>query len=177
MVTGTPVSDSSSRAWRATAPHPPRTSLGGEARASPPVRHGSPEGEKVALDGGLPRHLVLGRPSRVAHSDFSRTSSATTRPTSRLGRADRRGPVGSDAREATPSSRRHEGSFPAVAASFRQRPRHFTYNGLPQHREPYASPSADATAARISIRDLRRCRSARHVFNKGWHYPQQRLVI
>ncbi|WP_395788566.1 hypothetical protein [Aquimonas sp.] len=164
-------------AWRETAEGEPL--LYAEA-AAPPFRK---PGDRVYLDGGLPRHLVLGgETAREYHSrwDFSKDialyDDAGKLVAGKLLAMElpEQGTPVERAAMAAHATRTHATHLPDGM------PGNFTLNGLPPvPGAPYAAPDVDDDGN--STFEVRRYKAAvvqrDVVFNKqGWHYPQQRFI-
>ncbi|CAM2066037.1 hypothetical protein SCOR_11695 [Sulfidibacter corallicola] len=181
------------------APHPPMDFAQAEDAQGNPLRHeeGPWQGEPLLLDGGLPRHLVLGGTTvRERHSrwDFSKEFVAYASSGERADEdpdcepaqenaiaggmlAFRLPELGTATEKAAMQAhaRRYH-----LSATPDGQPAYFVLNGLPPSPgAPYAEPAVDDYGRPSGT--LRRYQAATVqrdvVFNKlGWHFPQQRLM-
>lgn len=141
--------------------------------------------EKIYLDGGLPRHIVLdGKVVKEFHTrwDFSKDTALR----------DKHGKIVPGAGSLTAMAVPEEGTPVEIAAmnehAIRTRPTtepdgqpgNFTLNGLPPtNGAPYADPGVNDQGSS----NINRRRYQAAVFQvdtilnkKGWHYPQQRMI-
>jgi hypothetical protein len=163
------------------APHPPLDFAWEES--APGVAVKDANGRKVLLDGGLPRHLIIGgEVVRELHTrwDFTKDNIARNPNGSYLaggltafllpeeGTAVERAAMAANARRAD-SAWQPNGQ-----------PGNFINNGLPPaHGGPFARPDVDDNGNAVT--NTRRYQAAviqtDAVLNKvGWHYPQQRFL-
>ena len=165
--------------WREKADDEPLLYAAGDAEM-PAYRE---PGDRVYLDGGLPRHVVLGgEVAQEIHSRWDFTKNIAVY-----------GPEGDLLAGSLTAMELPELGTPAEKAAMqahatRTHPSHlpdgmpgnFTLNGLPPvPGAPYAAPDVDDNGN--STFDVRRYQAAvlqrDVVFNKqGWHYPQQRFI-
>jgi hypothetical protein len=152
------------------APHPPLDFAWEESAPGVPLTDAY--GRKTLLDGGLPRHLIIGgETSLEVHTrwDFTKDNgrlNAFILPED--GTAVERAAMAANAKR-TNSSWEPDG-----------KPGNFINNGLPPaHGGPYARPDVDDNGNAVT--NTRRYKAAviqtDTVLNKvGWHYPQQRFL-
>ncbi len=169
-------------------PHPP-LDLAYEEDA-PGVPKLDKDGNLIYLDGGLPRHGVLGGEIvREFHTRWDFSKDFITYPEKPGGGEDRsKGNAGAFVAYQIPEKGTaiEKGAMRAHATRTREtvlpsgEPGVFILNGLPPiHGAPYADPGVDDDGN--STRDNRRYRVAvvqdDVILNKqGWHYPQQRFI-
>ncbi len=161
------------------APHPPMD-FGWKTHAdgSPKLHTAQtadafhPEGQRVYLDGGLPRHLILGGTlAKERHTRWDFTKDLDTLIAMHLPEA---GTAIEQVAMQAHATRTHASYLPDG------RPGNFVLNGLPPAPgAPYAAPEADDFGN--STFNERRYKAAviqkDVVFNKeGWHFPQQRFI-
>lgn len=162
-------------------PHPP-LDMGWEERQGVPVLND--KGEKKYLDGGLPRHQVLGgQVVREFHTpwdftkDYIRYDEHHEKPVDGAIVAYRVPEDGTPIEKAAMEAHRTR-TVKTVQPDGRQG--NFIHNGLaPVSGAPFADPGVDDQGN--AERSLRKYRAAviqkDVVFNKaGWHYPQQRFI-
>ncbi len=165
--------------WRETADDEPMLYAEGDAEM-PAYRA---PGDRVYLDGGLPRHVVMGgEVAQEYHSRWDFTKNiALYGPDGKLVAGSlaamelpEEGTPVERAAMATHATRTRKTHLPDGM------PGNFTLNGLPpMPGAPYAAPDVDDNGN--STFDVRRYQAAvlqrDVVFNKqGWHYPQQRFI-
>ncbi len=165
--------------WREKADEEPLLYAEG---AAPMPAYRSP-GDRVYLDGGLPRHVVMGGTvAQELHSRWDFTKDiALYGPDGKLVAGSlaamelpELGTPAEKAAMAMHATRTHKTHLPDGM------PGNFTLNGLPpMPGAPYAAPDVDDDGN--STFDVRRYQAAvlqrDVVFNKqGWHYPQQRFI-
>jgi hypothetical protein len=161
-------------------PHPPMDFAWKEDEKGNPVA--GPDGNKVFLDGGLPRHVILsGKELREFHTrwDFTKDFSAHVNGQLVTGQlfAAQLPEEGTAVERAAMTSQSHR-----TITSFSPDglPGNFTLNGLPPiNGAPFARPEVDD--AGNDVNNTRRYKAAvverDVVLNKsGWHYPQQRFL-
>lgn len=135
------------------------------------------------LDGGLPRHVVLGGDIVSQYQtrwDFTKDFVTTTDDGKHIGGLyayqlpEEGTPVERAAMKAN-ATRTHKSHLPKKGA-----PGNFILNGLPPtHGAPYADPSVtdDGNSSGIARRYQAAVIQTDVVLNKeGWHYPQQRFI-
>ncbi|GAB4198860.1 MAG: hypothetical protein Tsb002_34040 [Wenzhouxiangellaceae bacterium] len=172
------------------APHPPLDFAWKETPEGQPLLFAKDDeapfrkaGERQYLDGGLPRHLVLGgEVLREFHSrwDFTKDFSIYDEEGNFVDgnlvamELPEQGTAAEQAAMAAHATRSHSSYQPDG------RPGNFILNGLPPAPgAPYAAPEVDDNGN--STFNSRRYKAAviqqDVVFNKeGWHYPQQRFI-
>ncbi|MEX0916066.1 MAG: hypothetical protein WDZ60_09245, partial [Wenzhouxiangellaceae bacterium] len=172
------------------APHPPMDFAWKETAEGQPMLFAEDgevpfrkAGERQYLDGGLPRHLVLGgKVLREFHTrwDFTKDFSIYDEDGNFIDgnlvamELPEQGTAAEQAAMAAHATRSH-GTYQPDG-----RPGNFILNGLPPAPgAPYAAPEVDDDGN--STINLRRYKAAviqqDVVFNKeGWHYPQQRFI-
>ena len=163
------------------APHPPLDFAWEENANGDPITDSS--GRKTLLDGGLPRHMIIGgEVPREIHTRWDFTKDNIVR--------DKNGDYLAGA--LTAYALPEDGTAverAAMAANARRavftsepdgKPGNFISNGLPPaHGGPYARPDVDDNGNAVT--NTRRYKAAviqnDVVLNKvGWHYPQQRFL-
>ncbi len=161
------------------APHPPMDFAWQENEDLTPALHTKTTatpfrkpGDIVYLDGGLPRHLVLGGElKREFHTRWDFTKDVSVMQAMELPEGGT--PIELVAMQAH-ATRSHASYQPDG------QPGNFILNGLPPvPGAPYAAPEVDDNGN--STANVRRYKAAvvqkDVVFNKeGWHYPQQRFI-
>ena len=163
------------------APHPPLDMAWEEKAPGVPAR--DQNGKIIYLDGGLPRHQVLGGTIvNELHTrwDFSKdflARDADGKPVAGgliAFELPEEGTAIEKAAMAAHATRTHASFLPNGD------PGNFTMNGLPPaHGAPFANPSVDEDGN--GDLNVRRYQAAAiqtdAVFNKqGWHFPQQRMI-
>ena len=163
------------------APHPPLDFAWEELRAGQPKL--DPQGNKIYLDGGLPRHQVLdGTIVHELHTrwDFSKDFIAYDKAGAPIAGglvafelpAD--GTAVEQAAMAAHATRTHASFLPNGD------PGNFTLNGLPPvPGAPFANPSVDENGnGQVNTRRYQGAAIQMDVAltKQGWHYPQQRLL-
>ncbi len=163
--------------WRETSEGLPQLYAEGSA---PPFRK---PGDRVYLDGGLPRHVVLdGEIAREYHTRWDFTKDITLYDDQgnliagslEAMELPEEGTPGERAAMAAHATRTHATHLPDGL------PGNFTLNGLPPAPgAPYAAPDVDDDGnSSFAVRRYKAAVVQRDVvFNKqGWHYPQQRFI-
>ncbi len=163
------------------APHPPLDFAWAEDRAGQPKLDA--KGNKIYLDGGLPRHQVLdGTIVRELHTrwDFSKDFIAYDAKHKPIAggliayELPNDGTAVEKAAMATHATRTHASVLPNGD------PGNFTLNGLPPvPGAPFANPSVDENGnGKVNLRRYQAAAIQMDVVltKQGWHYPQQRML-
>jgi hypothetical protein len=157
------------------APHPPLDFACELTSPSGTVCKENPPGKPVLLDGGLPRHLVVGGTVSTEHHnvwDFTKdnaTLDATELP--------------EDGTPVEKAAMAYSGTLIHPSFTPSGFPAIFRTNGLPrgpQHGAPFADPAVHMDGTKAGSRVVRYKAADIQTdiaFNKiGWHYPQQRFT-
>jgi hypothetical protein len=163
------------------APHPPMDFAWEESTEGVPLLN--PYGRKTYLDGGLPRHLILGgQVPREFHTrwDFTKDNIARDKNGMFLAGALTAYVLPEDGTDVERAAMEAHSRRTTSTWQPDGQPGNFILNGLPPaHGGPFARPDVDDNGNAVT--NTRRYKAAviqtDVVLNKdGWHYPQQRFL-
>ncbi len=165
------------------APHPPLDFAWRVDQYGKPVLDA--DGNKMPLDGGLPRHIVLGgQIVREFHTVFDFSKDFKSPPPGAAGKPvvgtmfAEQLPEEGTAVERSAMSAQSQRTIPTYTPD--GLPGNFTRNGLPpMPGAPFAPPDVDDNGNDVNNTRVYRAAVVQRdvVLNKdGWHYPQQRLL-